>query len=527
MRGGAAAIAWAFALAALSGRASGQGAALPEVPVPPTPPSVLPAPATLLAGQSPLPPTAVAQIPGERVLPINLATALHLAGAKPLDVQIAGRQVELAARQLDRAKLLWVPNLVVGTDYFYHDGSQQSFTGDVVQSSRGALAAGVGPNIVFNVSDAIYAPLAARQDFQARQAALRAVANDTALAVAEVYFALQQARGELAGAVLATRKAQEVSRRATSLAEGLAPPLEATRARVELARRQQAEATARERWRTTSAELTRILRLDSAALLEPVEPPFLPITVVQENATVDVLIPLALSTRPELAAQQAVVRATLARLKQEKLRPLVPSLALRSVSTNPSGSIGYGAFAGGSGNQLSTAVGRFDMDVQVLWEFQALGFGNRVRAGERRVEHEAATLELFRTQDRIAAEVVTAHAQAKSAAERLALSEPALKDAVDLVDKSLEGLGQTRRAGDFLTLVVRPQEVVAAVQALGQANTDFHAAVGDYNRAQFRLYRALGHPAQYLASSLPSPPAATPPAATLPAASAPQPGVGR
>jgi hypothetical protein len=43
---------------------------------------------------------------------------------------------------------------------------------------------------------------------------------------------------------------------------------------------------------------------------------------------------------------------------------------------------------------------------------------------------------------------------------------------------------------------VRPQEVVAAIQALAQAYTDYFGAVTDYDRAQFRLYRALGRPVQ-------------------------------
>jgi len=52
--------------------------------------------------------------------------------------------------------------------------------------------------------------------------------------------------------------------------------------------------------------------------------------------------------------------------------------------------------------------------------------------------------------------------------------------------------------GDQLTLVFRPQEAVAAVAALDQAYRDYYAAVADQNRAQFQLYRALGHPAQCL-----------------------------
>jgi outer membrane protein TolC len=486
-----------------------------EYPVPPvanrmnpTPsaasgPGVAPPPMELLAGRGPLPENTPPAAPTDTPLPINLATALQLSNARPLDVQIAGRQVAVAAAVFDRARLLWVPNLVAGTDYFAHTGVQQNFQGQIVNQDRSTFMAGLGPNVVFSFSDAVYAPLAARQELRARQAFQQAAVNDVTLQVAEAYFAVQQARGELAGYLLAAAKAEDLVRRATALAQGLAPPPEETRARVELARRHQAVSTARERWRTASAELARLLRLNPAAVVEPVEPPFLPVTVIDPNVTVDGLIPLALTNRPELATQQAVVQATLARLKQEKIRPLVPSLALRSASTNPSGSLGYGVFGGGPGGSLKDFHDRFDIDVQVLWEFQALGFGNRARVNERKAENEVATLELFRTQDRIAAEVVRAFAEVRAAAERLNEAEPALRQAVDLVNKNLEGLGQTRRVGDALVLVIRPQEAVAAVQALSQANADFYAAVGDYNRAQFRLYRALGHPAQCLAGVVP------------------------
>ena len=98
--------------------------------------------------------------------------------------------------------------------------------------------------------------------------------------------------------------------------------------------------------------------------------------------------------------------------------------------------------------------------------------------------------------------MVQAYAQVRAAAERLNEAEPALREAVELANRNLEGIGQTRRIGDAIVLVVRPQEAVAAVQALGQANADFFAAVADYNRAQFRLYRALGHPAQCLAGAV-------------------------
>jgi outer membrane protein TolC len=470
-----------------------------------TRPAGIPAPpASLFAGAYPFGPAAVPS--ADTPYPITLAVALELANARPLDVAIAARQVEAAVYQYDRAKLLWVPNLVLGGDYFRHEGGQQNFAGDILRSSRGSVAAGLGPNLVVSFADAAYAPLAARQDLLARRANRQAVANDLVLYSAEAYFNVQQARGELAGAELAAGQSEELVRKATALAEGLALPLEATRARVELARRQQAVSAARERWRVASADLARVLRLDPGVTVEPVEPPSLPVTLIQGSATLDELIPIALTNRPELAGQQAVVQAALVRLKQEKLRPLVPSLAVRSVSTNPSGSIAFGGFGGGANDRIANFGSRFDVDVQLLWEFSNLGFGNKARVGERRAEYEVATLELFRAQDQVAAEVVAEYARARGAAERLAAAEPAFKDAIDLSTKSLAAMSQTRRVGDAVVLVVRPQEAVAAVQALAQANADFFAAVADYNRAQFRLYRALGHPGYCLTGAVPAPP---------------------
>lgn len=468
-------------------------------------PTIQQPPEALLDGKAPLPYNTTPVPSSDTALPINLATALQLANARPLDVQIAGSLVAAAAAELTRARLLWVPNLVFGTDYFNHLGPQQTSAGTILPDNRNYVMVGLGPNVVFSFSDAVYAPLAARQDLRSREAIHQASRNDAALAVTESYFNVQQARGELAAATIAVKYADDVARKTQSLmSKGLTPPSEVNRANSELGHRKQVVSSSRERWRVASAELARILRLDPSSLVEPNEPPFLPITVIDPEATIDGLIPVALMNRPELAEHQAVVQATLARLKQEKIRPLVPSLAIHGTSTTPSGSLGYGLFGGGLNGTYGDFASRFDIDVQLLWEFEALGFGNRARVQERRAEHQAATLDLFRTQDRVAAEVSTAFAQARSAGERVNDAEPALKEGIELVTKTVEELGQTRRIGDSLLLLLRPQEAVAAVQTFAQASTDFFAAVADYNRAQFRLYRALGHPAQCLANAFPS-----------------------
>lgn len=453
---------------------------------------------------NPLPASPPRPAEGQRVYPINLATAMHLAGVRPIDVQLAAKQVEVGLAQYEKSKAVWLPTVHVGGDYFHHEGSVQNFEGVILRANRTSAMVGAGANLSLSVSDSIFAPLAAKQDLKAREAIARAFGNDVALGVAEAYFAVQQARGEYAGALMIVVEAEELVRKTELLAEGLAPPVEATRARVELARRKQAAATAKARWRNASAELARLLRLDPAVIIEPTEPPALTVPLIDSKYTVDDLIVQALLNRPELEAHRAVVKANLERLRQEKLRPLIPSLLVRSVSTNPSGTLGFGTFGGGAGNRLGNYSPRLDYDAQLVWEFRNLGFGNRANILERKAELDSATLELYRLQDRIASEVVKAFADANAAAERLKEAGPALLEAADSYKKNMAGLSQTRRVGNFLTLIVRPAEAVAAIQALAQANDDYMATVADYNRAQFRLYRAMGYAPQPLVEILPS-----------------------
>jgi outer membrane protein TolC len=230
------------------------------------------------------------------------------------------------------------------------------------------------------------------------------------------------------------------------------------------------------------------------------EAPHLRVALVALDTSVDDLIPVALTNRPELASQQALVQATLVRLRQERLRPLIPSVLLRGASTPVVGTLAGGYFGGGRNDNLSNFSARSDFDLQVLWELQNLGFGNKALVEQRRAENRLSVLDLFRLQDQVAAEVAQAFAQAQSAASRLGKAENGLKDAVESANKNFEGLGQTKTAGGkVIILVIRPQEVVAAIQALALAYNDYYGAVADFNRAQFRHYRALGQPAQFLA----------------------------
>jgi len=205
--------------------------------------------------------------------------------------------------------------------------------------------------------------------------------------------------------------------------------------------------------------------------------------------------------RPELASQRAAVQATLDLLRQEKIRPLLPSVVLQG--SGPDGNFTGGVFGGGRGGDLSTSSGRADVNLGLVWSFQNLGLGNRAQIRGRAADREKAVVELFELQDHVAEDVVQAHALVEGAWEEIVQAETAVREATITFAGTLQGLAQIRGAGNFLQPVSRPQEGVAALQQLNQAYQRYFIATNAYNRAQFQLYHALGYPSRILASDQP------------------------
>ncbi len=188
----------------------------------------------------------------------------------------------------------------------------------------------------------------------------------------------------------------------------------------------------------------------------------LQITLVEPERTIDELITLGLSNRPELAADQALVQASLAWLRQEKLRPFIPSILLRGDSTPVGGTLGAGVFAGGTNGDLGQ-----HRRSQRLGSASALA-ARQPRFRQRRparasatAEHRAAMLELFRAQDRVAADVARAYRAGPAGpppSDNWRAASGAL--AVESYNKNLIGLGQSAgRANWFKRLSARKRRL--------------------------------------------------------------------
>ncbi len=440
--------------------------------------------------------------PTDRPLPINLATALRLSNGRPLLIAAAQARMEIAAAKADKADVLWLPSANAGSAYIRHTGGEQNLDGSLTTQNSNSFIAGGSAILRVATTDAIFEPLAARQELRARRIDTQTARNEALFQVADSYFNVQMARGTHTAMIDASAKATDLVRRTQSLAGGLVAPDEIDRARTLLAELEQSTQLARQQWRVSSANLTRVLRLDPGAVVMPLEPDHLQVTLISPDWQVDDLIPIGLLNRPELASNRAQVEATLWRLKREQMRPLVPSVLITGNGT-PDFFFQGGIFGTGSGNNLNQWAGRGDVSAQLVWQLDNLGFGYAAKVREQRGEVQLATVELFNVQDHVAAEVAQAKADVDSAAVRVGQAEVGLKQGLATFVGNMKGMGQTQRFGDVLSLINRPQEVVASLQQLQQAYVNYYRTVADFNRAQFRLFYALGFPAEQLACARP------------------------
>jgi hypothetical protein len=387
----------------------------------------------------------------------------------------------------------------MGFDYIRHDGGGPDFNkGILTAPSVNFFYAGGGMWGNIPLTDAIFEPLAARQVLNARHWDVQASKNDALLQTAEAYFNVHQYRGMYTGTLFTVQRGHDLVDRVARLSRDLVPGFEVDRARNMVADLEQRATSAREAWRVHSADLTEVLRLDPRAVVEPLEHDHLQVTLIDPARTLDDLIPIGLTNRPELASHQAMVQAVLAALRREKMRPLLPSILINGFQT-PYEMIQAGIFGIGPNKSLNQWTGRVDLSYQPIWQLESFGVGNLARIKEQRGEQSRAIIELFRTQDRVAADVTRARARLQSAAARVTQADRALRTAIISFNGSFEGLQQTSRFGDVLELIARPQEAVFALQLMKVAFDEYFTTVAEFNRAEFQMYHALGYPARELA----------------------------
>lgn len=416
-------------------------------------------------------------------LPIDLPTVIRLVDGDSPSINFARARVREATARRRTAELQWLPDLSVGSAYNRYDGQTQNQRGEVFSKSRSNLFGGAGVALGLDLENAIYGPLIERRLESAEQLRASAELIDSELEAVLAYLDLVQLHShlvinaetlEMAKAMLeAAKQAREAKLDRTAG--------DVNRAQAEVLFRRNERLDLQGRSGAASARLGRLLLLNPNVKLEPVNPEVVPITLIGTETPLDEMIAIAIESRPDLAANREFLAAAWDRVRKAEKGPLLPKLILANQG---------GTFGGGINGNLQNFDGRNVITAQLSWELDNLGFGNRWEINARRAGAEQVRFQLIEVQARLTAEIVEASQLAAAKYESLALAEAAIGEATELYRITKEGtfnVVDTKNLFDAL----RPLQ---AIQLLNQSRVSYLTAVLDFNRAQYRLYAALGYP---------------------------------
>ncbi|MDA0917959.1 MAG: TolC family protein [Planctomycetota bacterium] len=421
---------------------------------------------------------------------LDLSTALQLVAGQNPQVAFAHQRIAEASARLDAAEALWLPTIRAGVSLNRHEGTLQNSNGQIVDVSRSSLQGGFGAGAVgagtnptpglsaeFHLSDAVFTPRIAERNLEASNFDSWSTYHDQMLRASTAYLELLRAHQEKAIATETRNNAAELVRLTTSFAKtGQGAQADADRAATELAIRRNDVARADEAVQVASARLVEVLHLDAPVQVVPVEQQVAPIELVSMEPTVQQMVAIGLSSRPEVGQSGQLVAAACEQLKREQYAPLLPSVLL---------GMSYGGFGGGVGDSISNFNDRFDVDVAAVWELRNFGRGDVAAQEVAQAQIEQARYREIETMDRISREIVESRSQTRSRHRQIETAQSAVKAAQQSYTRNRQRINE----GQGL-----PIEFLQSLQALDQAQREYLRSVTDYNVAQFRLHHALGWP---------------------------------
>lgn len=480
----------------------------PEGPRPAIPPRMRPVPAA--DGRATLP--AVQLIPpapsilSPNVAPLDLNTALRLAGVQNPELMLARQRVVEAAALRQLAAAQFLPSINGGMNYDSHTGVLQQSNGNILTVNRSALYVGAGANavaagtvnipgvaLIGNPAVWTYSYLASKQEVQAREFASVAVRNQAFLATTIAYSELLRAEGARAVAEQVRQEARRVAYLTAAYAQvGEGRQADADRAATELSRREAEYQGAEGRLLVASARLAEVLNIDPSIRLHPTDAAVVPMPVVPDPIPVSELIALSLLQRPELGERRAIIRQALLSLEGARVLPFSPNVV-----------VGFSAGGFGGGSNLVKPVfgsfgGRSDFDAVAYWTIQNMGVGNVALINLAKAHLRTTQYQEIAMLDRIRSEVAQAYARTHARFAQIGTTEEAVRTGMNAFEEDFKRV--EFRAQDAL-----PIELLDSFRLLARARSEYLDAIVDYNEAQFELYVSLGQPpANALAHPVPT-----------------------
>lgn len=409
--------------------------------------------------------------------PIDLPTALRLAGAANLEVKLAQEKVSEARAASDLARNRFLPWITPSLAIRRHEENVQAVNGPVFAADKQSLAAGLAVQAQLEPGEIYFQHLVSRQQVRAAEAAAASRQRETVLRAAAGYFELLRARAAVAAAEESAAILERHARQAAVLGEtglgfrGDVARLAAARDRATLTvARLQADQ------RIAAARLAETLRLDPAVDLTPADTSLEPLRLLDAGDSPAPFIATALARRPEL--DEAAARREAARLSRRgaEVAPLVPTIGAQAA---------LGGLGGGPAGSRVTRDWGFsgDFALGLSWRVGPGGLFDPHREREAAARERQAGLAQEILQDAVRRQVVEQHVRVRSLSRQLDLARAALASA----DTTARLSRQRRETGVSAAL-----EDLQAEEELVRARRDYVGVIAEYNQAQYALRFVAG-----------------------------------
>jgi outer membrane protein TolC len=406
---------------------------------------------------------------------IDLPTALRLAGAQNLDVQIARERLAEAKANHASALAQFFPWISPGITYRQHDDKLQDVQGNIIDVHKYSYSPGAALGVQVDIGDALYKSLAAKQLVKAADHGLEAQRQDTVLVAAQGYFELSFAQAAVGVAKESLKINADYEQQIThALDAGIAFKGDVLRVTVQKHRSELALRQAAEQQRVAAARLAQVLHLDPSVELVAIDPELAPLTLIETNAALDSLVKQSLTLRPELKETKALSSASREAKKGATYGPLIPAVGAQGF---------FGGLGGGRDGVRDTFGAQEDYAIGVSWRIGPGGLFDftRTRATESRLR--ISELNLGKLHDEVTRQVVEAFTHWQSLNEQLGVAKKTLEVAE-------EGLQLAQQRKEFAVGIVL--ENIQAEQDLTRARLDYLRLVADFDRAQYALQKAIG-----------------------------------
>ena len=410
----------------------------------------------------------------QNTISIDLKTALEMGGANNLTIKKYELQRQLALAKISEANSWWLPEIYAGIMVHQRWGSAMNGDGRFFTDiSRQNLWAGVGANGHWKLGEGIYDAKLADIRSKAIQFQREATKNEVLLEIINAYYGFLSGQLKIETYALLINQSDTIAQQLKLQVDaGLGYQSDWLLARSNIKHLQVEQLNAQKEIVEKMARLIGLLNLPPNTQLISDEKIITPIELVAENEQLNDLNN-AYAKRPEIKYmdfQRQVLETEKEGLKKSMT---LPELSL-------------GVFGASFGDLVEPQYPTAEINAAVRWRVPLELVLDKHKGPYKKLDAQLQ-IQQFETElfkNKINEEIAAAKWMMEATTEQMTIAQEGSELAQEAYRQSIE----RQKLG-----TARPYEILQAQEMYMQSQLDYLQAVSAYNKAQYRMYVALGN----------------------------------